>query len=111
MSDHANDEQLLAALIDVVKSDYRHYSETPGYLASDYANAALRRWRSSSRRGISTDDPRARVMDLAKGLEQLLHHRNRNHFTDLYLPLAEQMVEVLLKYESPKAPRPRARET
>ncbi|HZZ78838.1 MAG TPA: hypothetical protein VFE62_09990 [Gemmataceae bacterium] len=110
MSDQeANDEQLVAALIDVVKADYRHYSETPGHIASDYATAALRRWRSSGRRGIGTRDAEARIMDIAKGLEQLLFRTNRNQFTEQFLPLAERMVKVLLKYENPKDPRPPTR--
>jgi hypothetical protein len=68
----------------------------------EIAVRAVRRWRSSARRGISLDDRKARVRDLAKGLAEALTGQ-RKQAEGLALDwdfLAEQIASAFQEYES-----------
>lgn len=66
------------------------------------AAIAIRRWRSSSQRGVASDDAKARVRDLARGL--MLHFEKAPRIVGplwrKYEPLAAVIDSVLLGSES-----------
>jgi hypothetical protein len=66
------------------------------------ASIAIRRWRSSSQRGVAPDDAKARVRDLARGL--MLHFEKEPRIVGPlwreYEPLAAAIDAVLLGSES-----------
>jgi hypothetical protein len=65
------DERLLEVVIKAVASAWEHGCPVAGHAAetqAEIARRAVRRWRSSARRGISQEDRADRLRDLAEGL-------------------------------------------
>lgn len=76
--------------------------------ATETALVAIRRWRSSSQRGVAPDNARARVRDLARGL--ILRFESEPKIVgplwSKYEPLSAAIDSILVEYQSELPPNP-----